>query len=88
MSRVCSEILKRWIDARRNHQYFVSNNAECLEQEINLRIKGIAKPNGQITKYHTLQVRVVVENWPLKRAAEGTNVENQKIFEILLAYLN
>jgi hypothetical protein len=37
--------LKRWIDARRNLRYFVSNNAEFLEQEINLHIKGTAKPN-------------------------------------------
>jgi hypothetical protein len=37
--------LKRWIDARRNQQYFVSKNAEWLEQEINLHIKVIANPN-------------------------------------------
>jgi hypothetical protein len=85
---VCSEILKSWIDARRNHQYFVSNNAECLEPEINFRIKGIAKPNEEITNYPTLQVTVTVENWPLKRAAEGTNAENQNIFEKLFACLN
>jgi hypothetical protein len=76
--------LKRWIDARRNHQYFVSNNAECLEQEIDLRIKGIAKPKEQITKCHTLQVEI----WPMKRASKGTNAENQKIFEKLSDYLN
>jgi hypothetical protein len=34
-----------YIDARINHQYFVSKKAEWLEQEINLHIKGIAKPN-------------------------------------------
>jgi hypothetical protein len=37
--------LKRWIDARRNQQYFVSKNAEWLEQEISLHIKDITKPN-------------------------------------------
>jgi hypothetical protein len=44
MSRVCSECLKSWIDVRRNQQYFVSKNAEWLEQEINLHIKVITKP--------------------------------------------
>jgi hypothetical protein len=37
--------VKRWIVARSNQQYFVSKNAEWLEQEINLHIKVIAKPN-------------------------------------------
>jgi hypothetical protein len=37
--------LKKWIDARRNHQYFVSKNAEWLAQEISLHIKGIVKRN-------------------------------------------
>jgi hypothetical protein len=46
ISRVCSEFLKRWIDARRNQQYFVSKNTEWLEQEINLHIKVIAKLNA------------------------------------------
>jgi hypothetical protein len=59
-----------------------------LEQEINLRIKGTAKPNEQITKCQELQVKVVVENWGLKRAEKGANAENQKIFEKLLALLN
>jgi hypothetical protein len=44
--------LKRWIDARRNQQYFVSKNTEWLEQEINLHIKVIAKPNE--TNYEML----------------------------------
>jgi hypothetical protein len=30
---------------RRNQQYFVSKNADWLEQEINLHIKVITKPN-------------------------------------------
>jgi hypothetical protein len=59
-----------------------------LEQDINLRIKGIAKPNEEITNYPTLQVTLAVENWPLKRAAEGRNAENQNIFKKLPAYLN
>ena len=66
----------------------MSNNAECLEQEINSRIKDIATPNEEITNYPTLQVAVAVENWPLKRAAEGINAENQKIFKKPFAYLN
>jgi hypothetical protein len=37
--------LKRWVDARRIHQYFVSKNAEFLEQNVNLHIKVTAKPN-------------------------------------------
>jgi hypothetical protein len=37
--------LKRWIDARRNQQYSVSKNAQWLEQEINLHVKVITKPN-------------------------------------------
>jgi len=47
-----------------------------LEQEINLRTKRIAKPNEQITRCHTLQVTVVVENWSLKKAAEESDAEN------------
>jgi hypothetical protein len=31
-------------DARRNQQYFISKNAEWLEQEVNVHIKVIAKP--------------------------------------------
>jgi hypothetical protein len=62
--------------SRNKHKYFVSNNTECLEQEINLRIKSSAKPNEQITKYHTLQVKVVVENWNLKKAAKESDAEN------------
>jgi hypothetical protein len=31
---------------RRNQQYFISKNAERLEQEINLHVKVIAKPNA------------------------------------------
>jgi hypothetical protein len=42
LSRVFSEFLKRWIDARRNQQYSVSKNTEWLQQEINLRIKVFA----------------------------------------------
>jgi uncharacterized protein (UPF0335 family) len=80
--------LNRWIDARRNYQYFVSKTAECLEQEINLRIKDTVKPNEQTTKCQALQVKLVVENWRLKRAAKGEDAENQKIFEKLLAFLN
>jgi hypothetical protein len=45
ISRVCSEFLRRWIDARRNQQYFVSKKTEWLEQEINLHIKVTTKPN-------------------------------------------
>jgi hypothetical protein len=37
--------LKIWIDAINNKQYFVSKNAEWLEQEINLHIKVITKTN-------------------------------------------
>jgi hypothetical protein len=40
--------MNRWIDASRNHQYFASKNSECLEQELNLRINPIAKPNEQM----------------------------------------
>jgi hypothetical protein len=53
--------LNRWIEARRNHKYFLAKKAECSEQEINLRIKYIAKTNEQITQCITLQVKVVVE---------------------------
>ena len=38
--------MNRWIDARRNHQYFVSKNAEWLEQEISLHINVISKVNA------------------------------------------
>jgi hypothetical protein len=40
--------LNRWIEASRNHQYFVPKNAECLEKELNLRIKPFAIPNEQM----------------------------------------
>jgi hypothetical protein len=43
MSRVCSGYLKRCIAARRNQQYFVSKNAEWLEQKINVHITVSAK---------------------------------------------
>jgi hypothetical protein len=33
---VCSGFLKIWYDTRSNQQYFVSKQAEWLEQEINL----------------------------------------------------
>jgi hypothetical protein len=39
----CNEFLKRWIATRRNHHDFVSTNAERLEEENNLHIKGTAK---------------------------------------------
>jgi hypothetical protein len=45
LKKIWSEFLKRWIDASRNHQYFVSKNAEFLEQSKNLHIKGTAKLN-------------------------------------------
>jgi hypothetical protein len=47
-----------------------------LEQEINLHIKIIVKPNE--TDYE--MPYVVVQNWRLKRAAKGANTENQKNF--------
>jgi hypothetical protein len=43
--------LKIWTNARRNQQYFVSKKAELLQQEINLHIKVITKPNE--TDYET-----------------------------------
>jgi hypothetical protein len=45
ISCVGSEFLKRLTDVRGNHQYFVSKNAEWLEQEPNLHINIITKPN-------------------------------------------
>jgi len=42
----------------------------------------------QITKWYAIHVKVVVENWRLKAEAKGTNAENEKIFEKLVAFLN
>jgi hypothetical protein len=79
--------LKRWIDARRNHRYFVSKNAEFLKQEINLHIKGIAKPNETDYEIPCTSGINGRRNW-LKTAAKVANAENQKSFEKLLAFLN
>jgi hypothetical protein len=42
----------------------------------------------RVTKWHALQVKVVVEKGRLKTAAKVASAENQKSFEILLAFLN
>jgi hypothetical protein len=55
MCCVCAEFLKRWIDAGRNQQYFVSKGAEWLEQEASLHIPVIAK-TCYTAKFHALQV--------------------------------
>jgi len=36
---VCSGFLKIWYETRRNQQYFVTRQAQWLEQEINLHFK-------------------------------------------------
>jgi len=80
--------LKRWIDARRSHRYFVSNNAQWLEQEINLHIKYLAKTFK--TDYET--PRTVGKSGRRKmvseESSEGTKVEKQRSFEKPGAFLN
>ena len=76
---VCSEFLKRGIEARQQH-YFASQLAEKLEQENSLHIKVIAKPYDN-AKYHALQVHAVVEKWCFKEVSKGANAENLNSFE-------
>ena len=62
MSRVCSEFLKRWTDARINQQDFVSKNTECLDQESLYTLKLLQKHLKPSWKCHALQIYVGVEN--------------------------
>jgi hypothetical protein len=73
--------LNRWLDTRRNQQYFVSKKAQCFEQAINLHIKVITKPYETDYKCHAALVYVVVQNWNLKKVAKGAKAEDQENFE-------
>lgn len=48
----------------------------------------LPKRMKQVTKGHTLQIKVVIENWRLKTAAKSATAENQKSFEMLFGFLN
>jgi hypothetical protein len=43
VSRVCSFFFKIWINSRRNQECSISERAEWLQKDINLRIKVITK---------------------------------------------
>jgi hypothetical protein len=69
ISCVGSEFLKRWIDARRSHQYFVLKNSDGLGQEFSLLIKGIVKLNE--TDYKMLRTSGISRH--RKLAFEGSS---------------
>ena len=46
ISTACRGLLKIWLDANRIQQYFVSKQAESLEQEIDVHVKVTTKTYG------------------------------------------
>ena len=50
------------VSLKKESTVFISQTAECLEQEINLHIKDITKTMSHITKCRAFQVHVDVEN--------------------------
>jgi hypothetical protein len=64
----------------------VAKNAERSEQEINVRIKYIAKTNEQITQCITLQVKVVVEKLAFEESSKRIKSRKLKDFEKTLSF--